>query len=179
MRDYDPGLGNRGRHRWQNGGNVLIGQPVEAVSLQARFANLRWKRDEFCDLRMAGMKTRIKTGDLRHARQAFEDGIDGYEVVWLVQRGQRDELVKIGKCLPCQKHRLAVSSPAVNYTMSNTQHARAWPLRSQPQRKCLDGCMAISDAGIQAVAYKDCTLSILRVKPWRGANPLNATVGRV
>src|SRR4030095_9120150 len=120
MRDYDPGFGNRGRHRWQNGGNVLIGQPVEAVSLQARFANLRWKWDEFCDLRMSGMKTRIKTGDLRHTRQAFEDGIDGYEVVWLVQRGQRDELVKIGKRLPRQQHRLAISCPPLNYTMGNT-----------------------------------------------------------
>jgi hypothetical protein len=98
---------------------------VEAISLQTRFANIRWQWNELCGLRVPRMKTCIETGDLRHIRQAFEDGVDGCEVVWLMQWCQRDEFVKIGKDLPRQQHWLAVTCPAVNYTMSNTQQTRA------------------------------------------------------
>ena len=44
MCDDDPSRGNLRRHFRQNGSYVFVGQTMESISLQARFANLSWKR---------------------------------------------------------------------------------------------------------------------------------------
>jgi hypothetical protein len=74
------------------------------------------------------MKARIKAADLRHIRETLEGGIDGCEVIWLVQRGQRDKFVQIRKYLPSHYYWLAVSYPAVNNAVPNAQHTCALPL---------------------------------------------------
>ena len=100
---------------------------METISLQARFTNTSWQWDEIRHRRMPRMKTRIKAGDLRDVRQPLEDGINGCKVIWLVQRSKWDKFVQIRKYLSRHHHRLAVSYPAVNNAVANTQHPCAVP----------------------------------------------------
>jgi hypothetical protein len=128
MRNDDPAFGNPGGDIRQDGSNILIGKAVKSISPQVRVTNASWQWDEFRHRRMPRVKARIKAGDLRHIRQALEDGIYGGEVIWLVQRGERDKFVQIRKYRPRHHHRLSVSDAAVNNPMSNAQYPRALPL---------------------------------------------------
>jgi hypothetical protein len=116
---------------------------------------------------MAGMKARIEATNLRHIWDTLEDGIDGCEVVWLMQRSQRDEFVQIGKYLPGQEHRFAVPNPAMNNAVSNAKHTCAAPLRPDPGRECVDGCgVPINYGDIQTVVGKNRALSIFYRESW-------------
>ncbi len=127
---------------------------------------------------MVRMKARIEAANLRHIWQALEDGIDGCEVVWLVQRSQWDEFVQIRKYLARHQHRFAVPHPAMNNAVSNTKHTCATPLRSEPRCQCVDGSVPISNGGIQTVVCKDYTLGILCAESWRCPDALNLAARR-
>jgi hypothetical protein len=71
------------------------------------------------------MKAGIKAGDLRRIRQTLEAASWPRLYGWC--NGLWDEFVQVS-ILPLHHHLLALSYPAVNNAMPNTQHPRAVPL---------------------------------------------------
>ena len=94
MRDDDAPFGNFRRDLRQDRRDVLVRQAVKAVSLHARLADFARQRNELGDCRLPAMEARVEAGDLRHAGQALEHRFDRRQVVRLMERSQRDELLE-------------------------------------------------------------------------------------
>ena len=68
-----------------------VREPVESVALHAAATEIARQRHDLGDRRLAAMKARVETGDLRHARQSLGHGIDCGEVVRLMERRERHQ----------------------------------------------------------------------------------------
>src|SRR5579864_4794579 len=95
MRDDDTTPGNFWGDVRQDGCDVLVGQAMEAVSLQSRLAKLSRQRHQARQLWMISMKAGVEAGHLRHIRQTIKDGLNCCEIVRLMQRGKRNEFRQI------------------------------------------------------------------------------------
>src|SRR6266478_5306479 len=78
----------------KRGGNVLVGQAVEAVTLHAGVVELGRQRESLRDGRIRPMERRVEARDLREFWRALEQQGDGRQVVRLVQGRERDEALE-------------------------------------------------------------------------------------
>ncbi len=95
---------------------------MEAVPLDAALAEVAGQRHHGGDRRVAAMEAGVEAGHLRHVGHAVEDGFDRREVVRLVERGQRRQLLQLGEDLPrdhggAAEARAAVDHPVATPTM--------------------------------------------------------------
>ena len=67
---------------------------MEAVAAEAGLVKLRRQRESLGDVRVRPVERRVEAGHLRNLGSALEQGGDRREVVKLVQRRQRDELLQ-------------------------------------------------------------------------------------
>src|ERR1700758_1451387 len=100
---------------------------------------------------MTGMKASIKAGDLRYIRLAIEEGLDGCQIMRLVQRSQWNQLLKLCQNLSCQHYRFAVTHPAVHHPVTKTQYLCTCPFRPQPGPQCIYGSVSITDSRTEIV----------------------------
>src|ERR1700744_4382542 len=87
------------------------------------------------------MEGSIETGDLRNMRDCLQDRLHRPEIMWLMQRRQRNELGQIGKNLLVQQDGRAILHTAMHNTMSDAEN---WRPLCQPRtsrqyfpRRCL------------------------------------------
>src|SRR5262249_37887868 len=80
----------------QDRGDVFVGKTVKAVAADAGFGQIFWQGEHLRQLWVSMVKSSIKTRDLRNVRHAFHHDFDGREIVWLMQRRERDELFEVG-----------------------------------------------------------------------------------
>ena len=78
----------------QNRGDVLVGQAVEAVAADALRVQLRGQREHLRDLRVAAVERGVEAGHLRQLRRALQQQADRRQVVRLMQRRERNELLQ-------------------------------------------------------------------------------------
>src|SRR5690606_12463400 len=91
--DGAPGQGRAGDLR-EARHHRLVGQTVEAIAAQAALPELE-RQGEACRLaRLRGVKRRVEAGDLRQIGEAAFQRADGRDVVRLLQRGQRNQLLQ-------------------------------------------------------------------------------------
>ena len=76
VRDDDPPVGDLGRDLRQDRGDVLVGDAVEAVPLDAALAEFAGQRHQRGDRRVAAVKAGVEAGHLRHVGHAVEDRLD-------------------------------------------------------------------------------------------------------
>ena len=70
-----------------------VRQTVKAVALHAGAANLPRQRNQFRDSRLTAMEARVEAGDLRHAGKPLGHRFNRRQVVRLMERGERDQLL--------------------------------------------------------------------------------------
>jgi hypothetical protein len=94
---------------------------------------LRGQREHLRDRRIRPVRGGVEAGDLRHVRQALEQRANRRQVVRLVQRCKRHELVQLRDDGSVQSHGRRKVGPAVHHAMADRGHtiARA-VLRLQP-----------------------------------------------
>src|SRR5690242_19597840 len=79
--------------------DVLVGQTMEAVSLNPGMADFAGQWNHFCYRRLSPMETGIETCNLRNAGKSLRDGFDRRNIVRLMQRGQRRKPAEFGQDL--------------------------------------------------------------------------------
>ena len=119
MRDDDPARRSDGVKLRQGSGDVLVGQTVKAVAMHAALGDLGRQREGLGDRWLGTMKRRIKTGDLRQVGTIQHQAPNRREIVRLVQRRQRDELVQgvIDACI--HAHRATARGATMHDTMTH------------------------------------------------------------
>ncbi|MNZ43896.1 hypothetical protein D3C78_615100 [compost metagenome] len=84
-----------GSRRWvqlrQDAGDVLVGQPVEAVAPHAALGDGRRQGEHLREFGLPAMEGGVEAGHLGQLRRPLGDGADRRQVVRLVQRGERVE----------------------------------------------------------------------------------------
>ena len=85
MRDDDFSFRDFGSDFGQDRCDVLVRNPVEAITLDSGPAGLLWQGHQLGHPLMSAVKTGIKARDLRHAGQSIEGRLDRREVVRLMQ----------------------------------------------------------------------------------------------
>ena len=103
----------------QHRGDVLVRQAVEAVAPHAGFVQLRGQREALRDVGIGAVERGIEAGDLRQLRRALEQAPDRREVVRLMQRRERNQLLERRHHVRIDAHRLREVEPAVHDAMSD------------------------------------------------------------
>ena len=75
----------------QPGRDVFVGQAVEAVAAHPSVVETAGQAEHLGEFRLRPVERRIEAGHLRDLRRRLGDGADRREVVWLVERGERDQ----------------------------------------------------------------------------------------
>src|SRR3954466_13460517 len=96
---------------------------------------------------MIPMKAGIEAGHLRHARQSLFDGFDGRQIVWLVQRRERNQFLQLSHNLWRDHHRLGELRAAMDHAMAHAEHSRALVMRSKPECEGTDRVASVLDSG--------------------------------
>ena len=91
-----------------------VREPMKAISLDARAADVARQRDHFGNGRHSPMKARIEAGDLRYAGQSFGHRIDRREIVRLMERRQRYERAQLLEDFRSDDRWAAVLGPAMH-----------------------------------------------------------------
>ena len=94
MRDDHPALGETRIVVFQDGRDVVVGQPMEAVAPHAALAHLARQGEQARDVGLGLMEGRVETGNLRHPRQAAAHDPDRLQVMGLMQRRERHQRLK-------------------------------------------------------------------------------------
>ena len=98
-------------HARQLGGDVLVGQAVEAVSLHAGVVELGRQGESPGDVGIRPVEGRVETGHLRKVGRALQQPGYGRQIVRLLQGRQRDEVLERLERLPRHPDRSRVSRP--------------------------------------------------------------------
>ena len=94
MGDDHPALGEARIVVFQDGRDVVVGQPVEAVAPHAALAHLARQREQARDVGLGLVEGGVEAGDLRHPRKAAAHDPDRLQVVGLMQRRERHQRFK-------------------------------------------------------------------------------------
>jgi hypothetical protein len=92
----------------QHRGDVLVGQAVEAIAAHALVVQFHRQCEHLRQFGLRAVEGGVEAGHLRHARLAFEHQPDRHQVVRLVQRRQRDELLQVRQHFAVHAHRRRV-----------------------------------------------------------------------
>src|ERR1051325_1158877 len=102
------------------------------------------------------MKARVEARDLRHFGQSLEDCFDGRQIVWLMQRSKRDQLIKLCENLPVNERRACEQRPSMNDTVAYAPHTRPSVAGTQPPGESINCAVSIAHrSGIQLLIVKD------------------------
>ena len=91
----------------QHAGDVLVGQAMKAVAPHAALGDRGRQREGLRHLGLRAMERGVEAGHLRQLRAQLRDDLDRLEVVRLMQRRQRAQLLERGDHLGRRPARLA------------------------------------------------------------------------
>ncbi len=146
---------------------------METVALHPGIPNLPRERDQVRNGGMAAVKAGVEASDLRHVRQTLEDRFDGGEVVRLMERSQRDQLVELLQDLPGHDHRSGVARPSVDDAMADPENPRAAVLRSKPGGERVECVLPIAHRRIQLLIGQSLARGILDGESRRRSDALD------
>ena len=89
VRDHDALAGVGGCDLAQPAADIFVRKAVEAVALDAGFAELARQRKRLRDGRLRAMEGRVEAGDLFDVRRGGSNGVDGDQIVRLMKRRER------------------------------------------------------------------------------------------
>ena len=98
----------------QHRGDVLVGEAVEAVAAHARIGELLRQREHLRERRVRPVDRGVEARDLRQLRRALEHRADRRQVVRLVQRRERHELLELRDDRGVEAHGRGVVDAAVD-----------------------------------------------------------------
>jgi hypothetical protein len=104
---------------------------MEAVAPYAAIGNLRRQREALRQRRLRRMESGIEAGDLRQLWRGCQQAADRREVVRLVQRRQRHELLEHGKNLFIDPDRRRIGQATVYDAVSDRTQLMFAALRAQ------------------------------------------------
>ena len=133
MRDDHPALGETGIVVFQDGRDVVVGQPVEAVAPNAALAHFARQGEQSRDVRLGLMEGSIETGDLRHPRKAASHDPDRLQVMGLMQRRERHQRLKRLEDGFVDQHRAGIGRAAVDDPVSDGDELAPFLMLAQPR----------------------------------------------
>jgi len=135
----DDAAGGAVRMLRQGAGDEFVGQPVEAVALDAFGGEGARQGEALGDFRLAAVEGGIETGDLRHVGQQGLQGADAGDVVRLVQRGEGDEAGQVAEYGFIDDGRLRVALAAVHDAMADGDDLPAGVRGHEPLEQGVEG----------------------------------------
>src|SRR6185436_2163454 len=96
---------------------------------------------------MIAMKAGIEAGHLGHARQSLFDRFDGRQIVWLVQRRERNQFLQLSHDLWRDHYGPGKFRAAMDHAMAHAEHSRAGVVRSKPECEGTDRVASVLDSG--------------------------------
>src|SRR4051794_34031103 len=105
---------------------------MEAISLKPRLTEIARKRDNARNLWVSEMEAGVETSHLWNTGHALGNGLNGCDVVWLMERREPYQRVKVCHNF-CRYNRGPgiVRSP-MNDTMANCEHPRTSVFGAEP-----------------------------------------------
>jgi hypothetical protein len=172
--DDHPAAGNRWRDDWQGAGNVLVGQPVETVAAHTALEVLVRQAVELRDPLLRLVEGGVEAGDLRQIRLYLLHGTDRRQVVRLVQRRQRDEVLESPHRFRRHQQRCRVIGSAMHDAVTDTGQHAALEARAQQSGDPLQGLRMAGDLALVPLFVGDPLAgAILDLEARRGAQPLD------
>src|SRR5207253_2818893 len=99
VRDDHPAVRPFAEMAGEDGGDIFIGQPVKAVALDALLGEPARQRERRRDVRLGRVERGVEAGDLRDLRVQPRERADRLEIVGLMQRRERNQLLEIAQYL--------------------------------------------------------------------------------
>src|SRR5215831_2538031 len=145
---------------------IAADAPHHEVARQREFAGKR---------RLVTMESRVEAGDLRHLRRDGSDGPNSGDVVRLVQRRERYQLLKTGHHLLIDNERLGIDHSAVHNAVSYAAKSRfAADMVREPAVNGRDtGAVVLAGGGL---VRDTVALRIRNLQPGRQADTLDLPV---
>ncbi len=106
------------------------------------------------------MKTSVETGDLWHIRHSIKNCFDGSEIVRLMERRQRRQLLQFGEYLGSDDGGTAKPLASVHHPVTNANQAAALIFRTKPTIDDIDGGVPVADRITRHFVGQFLTLSI-------------------
>ena len=104
---------------------------MEAVTTHAAVGDRLGQRKGLGDGRLAAVKRRVEAGDLRQRWRTLHQRPDRREIVRLVQRRKRNELLERADHGRVDADRLAVFEPAMNHAVADGDEPMLAEIRAQ------------------------------------------------
>src|SRR5215813_569364 len=148
---------------------------MKAIAADALGRELARQREFAGKRRLVAMEGRVEAGDLRHLRRDGSDSPDGGDVVRLVQRRERYQLLKMGHHLLIDNDRLGIDHSAVHDAVSYAVKSRfAADMVRQPAVNGRDsGAVVLAGDGL---VRDTAALRIGNLQPRRCADTLDLPV---
>ena len=119
MRHHELAAGALGRDPGQHGDDVFVRQAVEAVAADAPGRELARQRKFLRQRRLAAVEGGIEAGDLPHLGRGGADRPNDGDLVRLVQRGERHQLLEIGQQPAIDQRRLGILQSAMHHAVAD------------------------------------------------------------
>jgi len=150
---------------------------MEAISPHAFRIEVLRNGEAVGYLRMASMKSRVETGHLRQPGVTSHDGLDGGEVVELMQRSQGSQPLEAPQHAFRHQGRMAEFRPTVDDTVSDGQWQAAGHLLAQEWNGHVQGRRHRGYLRCRPRLIRNhIPRSALRQQPWLGADPVDLPV---
>src|SRR6266850_1673915 len=111
---------------------------MKAVAADTCFSQIFGQREHLRQFRIGVMKAGVEADNLWDVGHSLHDDFDGRKVVWLMQRGERDELFEIGQNLLIHAHGFEVMRSSMDHAMSNADEFHATAAFAQESGEVFD-----------------------------------------
>ncbi len=112
---------------------------METITAHALLIIGPWKREGIVHPRMSAVEGRIKAGDLHGVWEGTPRGGDAGEIVRLMKRGERNEVLKFRDNFTSQFNRFRIARPAVDYAVPDSRDPRLRKVRLDMQKRRVMG----------------------------------------
>src|SRR5262245_22635474 len=106
------------------------------------------------------MKACVEAGNLRHVWHAVEDRFNGCQIVRLMQRSKRNQLIEFGQNLPGHDCWAVEPRSTMDDTVTNTQYACATVSGPEPGSQLIERITTIANLRIQFLVGEGFSVSI-------------------
>src|SRR3954454_15572415 len=124
---------------------------METISLKSRLTEITRKRDNVRNLWVFEMEAGVETSHLWNTGHSVENGFDGCDVVWLMERRQRYQRVKVCHDFCRYNRGLGIVRSPMNDAMANCEHPRTRVCRAEPGPQRINRGTTITDFPAQLI----------------------------
>ena len=146
---------------------------MEAVALHAPLPYVLRQRHQLCHGRLSPMEARVEAGDLGHVWQNSGNGIDGREVVRLMQRCEWHEPAQVREDLWYDDRRSRVLRPAMDNPVPDAAHPHAAKAPAEPTCYMLERGARVNDRISRHAIHQHDAARVERREARRGPYPLD------